>query len=486
MPFIHGHALIIGIGSYQHESGLNVPITAADAQAVATVLRDPQYCGYPDAQVKLLANGNATRHGILAALTGLAMRTKPDDTVLLFYSGHGEYSADGVYQLTTHDTRLAQRKVVAGTGISQSELLDKLRAIPAKRLILLINACHAGELSPVLGDSDQPFTGQPLPQQAADAVLATGSGRIIMTACRENQVSYIGPGQITIFAQALIDGLRGQGLSGRAGYISAFDLYTHLYFAVGEAVEKRVPAALRQRYGNTQEPELTVLKGVGPFAMALYRGSTTLGDFPTDHLPPDDTAMREVSPARSQWAFQQSISGAGAVGIGGSATNSPITTGSNNTVIQSGRDTIQAGGNVTQAGSDYVGGDKISVGDVSGTGIAIGHNAQAHVQQGGGDHEAFARAFAQIYAAIKARGEDPDVDKEEVTNTVKSIQQEAQKGEQANENKLTRWLRNLAGMAEDIFEVTVAALTGPQAAFATVARKVAAKAKQERESAAGE
>jgi hypothetical protein len=36
-------------------------------------------------------------------------------------------------------------------------------------------------------------------------------------------------------------------------------------------------------------------------------------------------------------------------------------------------------------------------------------------------------------------------------------------------------------MAPDIFDVTVAALTGPHAAFATVAQKVAAKAKQERE-----
>jgi hypothetical protein len=34
-------------------------------------------------------------------------------------------------------------------------------------------------------------------------------------------------------------------------------------------------------------------------------------------------------------------------------------------------------------------------------------------------------------------------------------------------------------MAEDVFEVTVAALTGPQAAFATVARKVAERAKGE-------
>ncbi len=161
-----------------------------------------------------------------------------------------------------------------------------------------------------------------------------------------------------------------------------------------------------------------------------------------------DSIVREVSPAHAAALlrqYQQSSSGTGAVGIGGSASNSPVTTGSNNTVTQSRRATLHAGGNVMQAGDDYVGGDTISVGAVSGTGIAIGRGAQAHVQQGGsGDQEAFARAFAQIYAASKARPEDPDVDKEEVTNMVKRIQQEAQQGEQANENKLTRWLRNLA------------------------------------------
>ncbi|MGQ9483060.1 MAG: caspase family protein [Chloroflexus sp.] len=326
--------------------------------------------------------------------------------MLLFYSGHGDYSTDSVYHLTTHDTRLTQGRVVAGTGIGQPELLDRLRALPVRRLVLLINACHAGELSPVLGGGNHPFTGQPLPQQAADALLATGSGRIIITACRGNQVAYIGPGPITIFTQALTDGLRGQGLNARAGYISVFDLYTHLYFAVGEAVEKRVSTALRQRYGNTQEPELTVLKGVGPFPVALYRGSTMLGDFPTDHTPPEETALRKVLPARSRWAFRQSLDGAGNVAIGGSVSDSQIITGSNNTVTRSGRDTIQADGSVTQ-----VGGDTITVGDVSGTGIAIGRHARAYMQQGG-DQESLDRAFAQVYAAIAARPADPEIDKE--------------------------------------------------------------------------
>ncbi|MFQ3648163.1 MAG: NB-ARC domain-containing protein [Anaerolinea sp.] len=42
----------------------------------------------------------------------------------------------------------------------------------------------------------------------------------------------------------------------------------------------------------------------------------------------------------------QETSGAGAAGVGGDATNSPIITGDNNKVIQSGRDTIQAGRDV--------------------------------------------------------------------------------------------------------------------------------------------
>jgi hypothetical protein len=125
---------------------------------------------------------------------------------------------------------------------------------------------------------------------------------------------------------------------------------------------------------------------------------------------------------------------------------------------------------------DKVGGDKISVGDVSGTGIAIGREAQAHVTTGS-DQAAFAKAFAQIYTAINARPADPDVDKDEISETVKAIEAEAQKGEAANERKLTRWLHSLADMAEDIFDVTVAALTGPQAAAATVARRAAVQSK---------
>ena len=61
-------------------------------------------------------------------------------TVLLFYSGHGLAGADGNYHLTTYDTKIENKRVLPGSGISEQELLEKLRAIKAKRLLLIVNA----------------------------------------------------------------------------------------------------------------------------------------------------------------------------------------------------------------------------------------------------------------------------------------------------------------------------------------------------------
>jgi hypothetical protein len=93
--------------------------------------------------------------------------------------------------------------------------------------------------------------------------------------------------------------------------------------------------------------------------------------------------------------------------------------------------------------------------------------------------EDLARLFAQIYQQIDARPEDPDVDKEELTETVQKVEQEAAKGEEANPTKVERWLKFLGNVAPDILEVTVACLTNPLAGVGTVIRKIAEKARAE-------
>ena len=342
--FTQGHALVIGVGMYQHVPSWSFPVTANDAGAVAAILGDESICGYPAAQVTLLRNQSASRDGVLAALD--ALKGAEDRTVFLFYCGHGHYDAEGTYYLTTSDTRLAaDGSVEKGSGVSEAELLARLKAIGAKRVICIFNACHAGAVSPTLGQAAP--IGTPPPARTVDAMLGTGEGRIIITACREKQVSFTGTGSLTIFTEALVDGLEGAGATSRNGYISAFDLYTHLYDAITQGLPQKVDAALLQQYGGTQEPELTILKGVGPFAVALFKGAQTLGgDVPAD-APPKKAAVREVNRAYSKAQFAEIVQ------------SGPFA-GSTNTTTQSGGVNFGQGNSIGTVG-DVAGRDQYNV-----------------------------------------------------------------------------------------------------------------------------
>lgn len=305
MTFSNGFALVIGIGTYAIPK-FNVPITAQDAKEVAKVLKDPDNCGYPAQQVTLLNDADATHDSILQELDAIAQQVSDSDTFFLFYSGHGEYGTDGYY-LTTHDTQLENKKVVTGTGISEKELLEKLRAIKAKRTFLFFNACHSGEISPrSLGDEEpEENTGSNIPDRLSTALLGTGEGRVVITACRETQKSYFSPKEdLTIFADILSEGLRGRGIDSRKGYISIFDLYERVYTKVTEEVKQRFG-----KLGLVQEPELTILKGIGVMAIALHRGKTPEGELSGDRPSSLGGAVREVEPSESQQAFQQILSG---------------------------------------------------------------------------------------------------------------------------------------------------------------------------------
>src|SRR5215212_593249 len=152
MSFPHGYALIIGVGSYANRPQNNVDDTSVDAKALAEVLADPRHCGYPRQQVRLLHDDTATRDEILRALDELAAKVTVDDTVLFFFSGHGNSYSDHYY-LPVHDTQYVDNRPTIDTLIYDYELLTKLRAISAKRMLLVFNTCHAGAISPTLDDA---------------------------------------------------------------------------------------------------------------------------------------------------------------------------------------------------------------------------------------------------------------------------------------------------------------------------------------------
>ncbi|MDH4206473.1 MAG: caspase family protein, partial [Desulfobacteraceae bacterium] len=78
-------ALIIGINDYKDPKIPDLETAVKDARAMAELL-----CERYGFQVKLLLDRKATKEAIYQALRNLASSTKSDDSVLIYYAGHGD------------------------------------------------------------------------------------------------------------------------------------------------------------------------------------------------------------------------------------------------------------------------------------------------------------------------------------------------------------------------------------------------------------
>lgn len=468
MAFSNGHALVIGVGNYaEHRLQDPLPtangeaITVLDARGVAAALADPNVCAYPASQVTFLPPEQTTRQGMINALKKLASDTGKDDTVVIFFCGHGSLGDDNEYYFGTQDVKLAGNVFKQGTGLGKTEFLDLLRQIHAQKLLLIINACFSGNVGAVLAPGDEGATlGAPPPADLRMQVLGTGEGRAIITASRSTQFSrFAKAASNTFFGKALIDALQGKGMPG-GPYIGLYELYDAVYRKVKQETDP---------YDPIQEPVLTIVDQVGPFPVALS-GQGSLGVLGADDIrqtPPADAPVEKISKEAVQ-KMSQKNTGHGGINISGGN----VSAGGDFV----GGDKIVNGDEVR--GDKITGGDKITVGNMTGnTGVAIGRNAQAHVTQGASMQE-ITNLINAMNAQIDARPDDPNLDKQELKDTVDKIAQEANKGDAANQGKLERWVKYLGDIAPDVLEVAATTLLNPVAGVTVALKNIIQKARQ--------
>ena len=221
------HALVVGIANYQHINTLP-PTVVHDAQDTYNLLIDPQHCGYPPANVRLLLDGEATQAAIRHALAELARRSHPDATVFVYLSSHGGRLESGPYAgeyLLPVDTLYASDQSLAETAVSGAEFTAALHAIPARKVVVVFDCCHAGGIGqPKEAPAPELKT---LPESYYEA-LTSGQGRVILASSRSTESSYILPGAAnSLFTQHLMAGLRGAA-PGPGGVIRIFDLFHYL------------------------------------------------------------------------------------------------------------------------------------------------------------------------------------------------------------------------------------------------------------------
>ncbi|HUR67072.1 MAG TPA: caspase family protein [Chitinophagaceae bacterium] len=94
------------------------------------------------ALVDTLFDQNVTRENIIALKNKLAL-TDEEDKVIIAYSGHGLLSKEYDYYLSTYAINFSKPEQ---NGLPYEELENLLGDIKARRKLLLIDACHSGEV----------------------------------------------------------------------------------------------------------------------------------------------------------------------------------------------------------------------------------------------------------------------------------------------------------------------------------------------------
>ncbi len=257
--FQEGHALLIGAGA-------DLPFTIDDARGMADILMDPERCAYSPDQVELLVDKAANRQAVLDALDLLAERADESSTVIIYFSGHGYRASSLVgeaYFLIPFGFQMERLK---DTAISGLEFAARLQAIRSKKLLLLLDCCHAGGVGLAKGLE---LAKSPLPPETLQ-ILEAGKGRVIIASCKDSELSYGGK-PYSAFTLALIEAFCGMGVSKQDGFVKAADLamyarekvpgrtkgrqhpilhfeeadnFVLAYYAAGETEPKGLPIAL--------------------------------------------------------------------------------------------------------------------------------------------------------------------------------------------------------------------------------------------------
>lgn len=228
--FPQAHGLIIGISDYKYIRTLSsAPIH--DAQDLRNLLVAPDSAGYPVSQVNVLLNSAATKQGILAALESLALNCDADSTVWISFAGHGGRLLGekhrGEYLLPV-ETHYDSEAALAQSAISTAELSSHLTRIPARKLVLVLDCCHAGGIGQLRSaNAVSAVEFQAGLSRSAQADLATGRGRALLLASRDSEpANELAGDRNGLFTKHLLAGLRG-GAQRTGGLVRICDLFEY-------------------------------------------------------------------------------------------------------------------------------------------------------------------------------------------------------------------------------------------------------------------
>lgn len=132
-------ALIVGINAYKYVPALETAVR--DATAVRDVLIE-RY-GFKTEHVTVLLNEQASREGIEEALYRLGKQAGPNDSVFIYYAGHGQVDLESQRGFWVPVEGKAQSP---STFISNALIRDEIASMKAKHVYFVADSCFSGTL----------------------------------------------------------------------------------------------------------------------------------------------------------------------------------------------------------------------------------------------------------------------------------------------------------------------------------------------------
>lgn len=137
-------AVVIGVNKFDDPSFTPLKWAEDDAKDVAWALRHPNF-GRFDRVITLTGSDRTTRKAILDELLALRNDLRRQDTLVIYFSGHGtmEFDKDGnpLLYLVAQDTRVAD---LFSTGLELNALRRYLTDLKPQRKVLILDNCFAG------------------------------------------------------------------------------------------------------------------------------------------------------------------------------------------------------------------------------------------------------------------------------------------------------------------------------------------------------
>jgi formylglycine-generating enzyme required for sulfatase activity len=226
--YVNRHALIIGIDEYEDPGYPDLSYAVADAQALAKMLVGNY--GFPEDNVRLILNQDATKAAIEEALENCT-QAGTDDFVVAFFAGHG---------LTRHLGGRGQRGYLVPVDGARdrshnpkwSSLLDMVdleqssEAMEAKHALFVLDCCFGGLAV----------------KRAAPPIAAGLSNRarqVISAGSAEQPVLDAGGGGHSVFTASLLDGLQGSADLDGDEVVTFGELFNHVGRSVEQKTENR-------------------------------------------------------------------------------------------------------------------------------------------------------------------------------------------------------------------------------------------------------